>query len=299
MRNFRTAIRNFALVDYTNLSILSIIFIFYLFSFGRSPHKITVPIILLGLYLFIFVLSWFRSKIKPSKLKNLIYLLYPVVFMFCLFETFFMILPYFNELRYDEILTNIDFNMFGVNPTVWIETWINPILTDFFYLLYSFYFPLPLFIIIWLLRKSMFKELEEAILMFLFTYYGAYIIYFFIPAEGPRFFLAELQNIPLDGWIISQPIRNLINFMEPNKLDAFPSLHAAITFTAVIVCFIHNKKQFYIFFPIFLGIFVSLIYCRYHYVIDGLAGIIWSVAACFFARKVYSKFNKNFYSSFG
>lgn len=287
------------MVDYTNLFILTVIFLFYLFSFSRSPYRIQVPLILAGLLIFIFTVAGFRSELKPSKWKNIFYLLYPVLFMFCLFETFFMILPYFNELRYDEILVKIDKVIFGVHPTVWIESWINPLLTDFFYLLYVFYFPLPLFIVIWLLKKSKMKELEEVLLMFLFTYFGAYIIYFIFPAEGPRFFLSHLQALPLDGWIISQAIRDIINFMEPNKLDAFPSLHAAITFTAMYVSYIHNKKLFYLLFPVCLGIFISLVYCRYHYVIDAVAGIVWSVAACFFARKVYRKFNRRFYSHFG
>jgi len=210
-----------------------------------------------------------------------------------------MILPFFNEIRFDDKLTAIDHSLFGINPTVWIESLISPLLTDFFYLLYIFYFPMPLFIIIWLLRKSMYSELEEAMLMLFFTYYGAYIIYFIFPAEGPRFFLSHLQTIDLDGWIVSQSIRDIIDFLEPNKLDVFPSLHAAITITTLYISYLHNRKIFFYLLPIGLGILISLVYCRYHYVIDGIAGIVWSILACFFARKVYSKFRSGFYPHFG
>jgi len=235
---------------------------------------------------------------KHNKWKKIIQLVYPMLFMLGVFESFFMIVPFFNLNRYDDLLSNIDLEMFGVHPTVWIESWIRPLLTDFFYLLYAFYFPLPLFIIFWMIKRKMYKQIEESFFILLFTYYGAYIVYFIVPAEGPRYFLAQLQSIPLDGIFFAPVIRNAINFMEPNKLDVFPSLHAAIVVSAMYISYLYNKKIFYKLLPFSIGIIISLVYCRYHYVIDIFAGVLWAGIACFIGSMVFRNTHQYFYPHF-
>src|SRR5205085_1117485 len=75
---------------------------------------------------------------------------------------------------------------------------------------------------------------ERAILALLVCYYGAYACYFALPALGPRFHLPALAAPPT-GVVLAEPIRRLIDVLEPNKLDCFPSLHAAILFVTMAV----------------------------------------------------------------
>ncbi len=279
-------------LDRLNLVILLVIFVFYLFSLHNSPYSYQ-PLFVFVPAAFIVWLSVFLKKTnRYSGVAKYFLLAYPLIFFFVLFESFYMILPYFNLNRYDEALANIDFAMFGVHPTVWIEQWNRPWLTDLFYSLYIFYFPMPLFILVWLYKRQRFIDLDKSVWILMLTYYGAYVGYFIVPAAGPRFYepLMHLQKTNLDGLVLAVPIRTFINFMGPNKLDAFPSLHAGISFTTLLLMGKFNRRMFWIFVPIITGIMIALVYCRYHYVIDMIAGITWSSISFYFGQKFYDKF---------
>ena len=200
-----------------------------------------------------------------------------------------MLLPYFNTLRFDALLEKADIFLLGVSPTLWIGQWAHPLLTDMLYFFYLFYFPMPLIILIWMYRKGRFREVEQALLIYLICYYGAYITYFLMPAEGPRFFLQGLYPSPLKGYFLAEPIRTLINTLEPNKLDAFPSLHAGILAVTMYVSYRNNRKIFNWFVPAAVAITISLIYCRYHYFIDMLAGFLLAALAVVFGKALYYK----------
>lgn len=285
-------LKYFSILDWLNSAFLGIIFIFYLFSLPNSPYSYK-PLPVFIFTAFTIALSvYLRKKKITSGLGKIFRLAYPLIYLFVIFETFYMILPFLNLHRYDEILANIDYNMLGVHPTVWIEQWNRPWLTDLFYSLYIFYFPMPLFILVWLYRQKLFIELDKSIWVYLLTYYGAYIGYFIFPAAGPRFYepLMALQQTDLNGVVLAVPIKTIINFLEPNKLDAFPSLHAAISLTTLLLMGKYNKKMFWTFLPIITGIMIALVYCRYHYVIDMIAGIAWSIITFILGQLFYNKF---------
>ncbi len=289
MKNFW---KNASILDRLNIIFLWIIFVLYLFSLHNSPYTYQPLFVFFFTALTIYLSVKLREKNIKTGIIKYFRLFYPLIYLFVIFESFFMILPYVNLHRYDQLLVNIDYNLLGVHPTVWIEKWNTPWLTDLLYALYLFYFPMPLFIIVWLYKQNKYVDFDKTIFVYMLTYYGAYIVYFLVPAAGPRFYepLLSLQQKNLDGIILAQPIRSLINFLEPNKLDAFPSLHAAISFTTILSMAKYNKKMFWIFLPVIAGIFVSLVYCRYHYFIDIVVGVSWSVITFIFGHKYYDKF---------
>ncbi len=291
--------RKFSIIDFLNFSCLAVVVVFYGLAFPRTPYKLAAPLAFLGLFLFMSLMIFLRSKNKFGRQQEILSILYPVFFVFGIFETFFMTLSYFNSARYDSLMARIDHLLLGVDPTIWFQSWISPLATDFFYVLYFFYFPMPFFIIVWLFRKKKLNELAESFFIYIFTYFGAYITYFFVPVQGPRFFMEDLHTVPLKGILFAEPIRTLIDFFEPNKLDAFPSLHTAVVLTTLLICYRYNKKLFRVFLPISVGILISLIYCRYHYFIDMVAGAAWSTFAFLFATRLYEKYNPRCFPHFG
>lgn len=224
---------------------------------------------------------------------------YPIIFLFTVFETFFMILPFSNSLRFDDLMVEIDVFLLGVQPTVWVEPVIHPVLTDLMYLLYLIYFPLPLIILGWMLHRGMYDQLEESFVVFLLCYYGAYVMYFALPVEGPRLHLAALHKIDLEGYLLAEPIRKFIDVLEPNKLDAFPSLHAAILVITMLVSYQYNRILFWYFVPVGLGIIISLVYCRYHYVIDVVAGFAWAGICYPVGKRLYGALRDKCVRHFG
>jgi len=284
----KSMMKYFSVLDWLNTVFLAIIMVIWLFSIPYSPYTWEPLLVFIPAAGIVWLSVYYRKENKTSGFAKIFRLAYPLFYLFVIFESFFMILPFINTHRYDELLANIDFSLLGVHPTVWIEQWNYPWLTDLFYSLYIFYFPMPLFILSWLYRQKRFVDLDKSVWVYLLTYYGAYLGYFMVPAAGPRFneSLMALQKTNLDGVFLAVPIRTIINFMEPNKLDAFPSLHAAISFTTLLLMGKFNKKMFRIFLPVIMGIMISLVYCRYHYVIDIIAGISWSVITFFAGQKL-------------
>ncbi len=290
--------RGLSIIDLLNTVFIFVVFIFYLVSLPRNPY-IFLPVVVLGFSLALVWLAVFLRKSRKAgtshtflgKLSKIYLNFYPLIFMFVIFESFFMILPYFNPHDYDRELAQMDFSLFGVYPTVWIEQWIRPWLTDLLYLVYFIYYPFPLVILVYLYRKREFTALDRSVFILLVVNYGAYITYFFVPAMGPRFYepVMHLQTKALNGIFLAVPIRDIISVFEPNKFDAFPSLHIATSLTTLIIMAKYNKKMFLIFIPFIMGILIAVIYCRFHYVVDVFAGIVWTVIAFTLAGKFYDR----------
>lgn len=291
MKNY---IRKLSILDFTNLLFLGMVVLLYIAAFYRTPYRIE----LLTVYLALTVLIWFsihlRNRFNHKPWQRITMLVILVLFLLTMFESFFMLIPFFSSARYDALLSGIDYDLFGVHPTVWFERWIHPLLTEVLYVLYAFYFPMPLIVVGWMLKKQKYREVEQAIFVLMLCYYSAYIIYFLVPAQGPRFFMADLQSVPLNGYLLAEPIRNTINFLEPNKLDAFPSLHTAILLLTMLIARKYHRKMYLIFLPIAVGILISLVYLRYHYVIDVLAGALLALLSWIFGNRLYEKYHERF-----
>jgi membrane-associated phospholipid phosphatase len=288
-----------SLVDVVNLIFWSFILIFFLISLPETKYLLQASTLLSGLLFLLFFAVFLRKKNYDNKLSGLIILFYPVVFLLLIFESLHMVMPYIMGNEYDKLLADIDFVMFGFHPTIEIERFVNTVLTEIMYYLYAFYFIMPFFILGYLFIKKKQRELDKSLVFYLLTYYGSYLMYFVVPALGPRFYepIASFQNLNLEGLWLTETIRNVINTLEHNKYDAFPSLHAAITLTTLITMGQYRKKWLYVFIPVSIGIFISLVYCRYHYVIDIFAGMIWTLISWFLTKKIHSKyFNRSFVS---
>ncbi len=276
------------------------IFIFYLISFPVSEFKMHGFLLLAGLLIFQIIIVKIRSNLQPTKGQKLLLLIYPVVFLVMIFDGIHLVLPYINSNVYDHELYQIDQRILGVNPTVWIESYINPYLTELMYILYFFYFPMPLIILGYLYLQKNYKALDKAFVFMFVTYYGAYLLYFLVPALGPRFYpeLVAQQKVSLDGLWLTDIIRDTISSLEHNKFDAFPSLHAAISLAVIILVAQYRKKWLWFFVPVLIGILISLIYCRYHYFIDIIGGVVWTLIAFAITEKYYDKLYQKYFVAF-
>lgn len=290
----RRLLKYLSVPDIINLAYWIASVIIFVIGFRESDFKgkaILYFAILLG-YLLLAV--YIRAKGNKNKFEKLMLLLYPLIFLIVIFDTIHMIIPYVIGDMYDELLMLIDHRILGFHPTVAIEAIVSPVMTEIMYYLYALYFPMPFFILGYLYIAKKYIEMDKAIVFFLLTFYGSYLMYFLVPAVGPRFYepMIELQTLPLDGLWLTDMIRDTINILENNKLDAFPSLHAAITLAVLIVMWQYRKKWLYFFIPVSVGLFVSLVYCRYHYVIDVLAGVIYTLVCFWITEKYHSRLLK-------
>lgn len=279
-----------SVIDGLNLAFLGLVSAFAVLS--ATPYAVPLALVYPALLL------WLLLTIRWHDRRLAMFIL-PVVFLFAVFETLFMVVPYFSSWRADEFLARMDIALFGVNPTEWATRWATPWLTEVLYGCYLFYFAMPLILLGWMYARSMIPEIEEAFFVYLTCYYASYVLYFMFPAEGPRFYRAAAHPQPLPGLALTEPIRGLIDALEPNKLDAFPSLHAAILLTTLIFALRHNRRLLYWLLAPAIGTTISLVYCRYHYGVDVVVGFGMAALNYRLAKGVYVRIRPLFAAHFG
>ncbi len=189
-----------------------------------------------------------------------------------------ILIPQIQPHDIDDVLIRLDYFIFHVHPTVFIERFEVPVLTDVFQVVYCSYYFLPFT----LGRRRLFHERSEKISLhvifaILFSFYVTYVGYMLFPAVGPRFSLYHLQTTALVGYAVTLPIRESLNWLEHIMRDAFPSGHTMLALVVLFYTWRYEKRLLFLFAPIASLIIVSTIYLRYHYAVDVLAGIILAV----------------------
>ncbi len=275
--------------------VITIIFVSFLliitivFNSAIPNRFLLVPI-----YIILLIAQFVLVKVKDkTRLLRAMYdLIFPVVSVFVLFDSLGWVVHYVNPVDIDPLLIKLDYAFFGNHPTVMLEAMMNPVLTDILQLAYSSYYFLPVTLGIALLKNGQREEFNRSLFLILFCFYLSYVGYIIWPALGPRFTLDHLQTQKLQGFFIAEPLQNLLNKLEGIKRDAFPSGHTGIALTVLFLSYRFNRKLFRIFLPIVSALIFSTVYCRYHYVVDIIAGFGLAGGTIFFGERYYSWWEK-------
>jgi membrane-associated phospholipid phosphatase len=238
---------------------------------------------LLGL---LFVLKLLSDPRWAGKMGSFIYSFSPILFVILIYESLGDLIHYLYA-DIDPWLIRIDLFIFGIHPTVWIERLIVPWFTDLMSLAYISYYFLPVTLIVALYLKGRMKEFHRSVFVLAFGYYISFIGYILFPAIGPRYTLGHLQSIPIEGSIITDFVKDILNTVEHNKRDCMPSGHTQMALMVLYLAPRYEKLLFYILFPIVCGLILSTVYLRYHYVIDLFIGAMFAVGCLFAGPRLY------------
>jgi membrane-associated phospholipid phosphatase len=281
---------------YRPVDLLTLFFILFLIYLTLLFH-LQIPewsLLIREYLLLLIILSLIVLKApSSSKFFDLFHSFYPVVFIALIFNSLDRLIHYINPHDIDPLLIRIDYFLFGNHPTLIFEKIASPLLTEFSYLSYTSYYFLPTLLAIIFYHKKDWEMFDLYVTVTCFTYYLSYVGYIIFPAVGPRFTLASLQGIELKGMFLSENIRDTLNVLENLKYDAFPSGHTAIILTTLFFSLQKSKGLFLIFLVPTLGLIFSTVYCRYHYVIDVLAGIALACLCLSLGPKVHIALKNN------
>jgi len=213
---------------------------------------------------------------------------YPILFILVNFTELHYLVHTIRTNDLDGQLIQIDFSIFGAHPTVWLEQFTFPVLTEYLQLVYSSFYFLPIILIVLLILQKQEKEKSFIIFIIVYGIYLSYIGYFLVPAIGPRFTLDHLQTFQLQGLWLTLPIRETLNTLENVQRDCFPSGHTAITALTMFYAFKYHKKYFYVLAVIGTSLIFSTVYLRYHYVVDVFGGFVLTAFVIYTAKSVYT-----------
>jgi len=218
-------------------------------------------------------------------------IIFPVICVLIIFDSLGLVVKNVNPQDLDYLLIRLDYLIFGFYPTVELEKMMTPILTDILQVAYSTYYFLPITLGIALKVKGMKEEFEKSLFLILLCFYLSYVGYILVPALGPRYAMEHLQETALAGFLFSDVIQGILNMLEGVKRDAFPSGHTAIALMVLFLSFRYVRRLFWLMFiPVMLLVFAT-VYCRYHYVVDVVGGVLLTLVTIV-GGEVYYKLHK-------
>lgn len=236
----------------------------------------------------IVVLAVKYSELPVRKPMRILRDWYPVGVIVYVFQIIYYMIRPIRGRDYDDILIDIDYWIFGVNPTEWLAQFSFPLLTEVLQIVYASYYFLFLIAGYEMYRRNLHREFHYFILLVVYGFYLSYIGYFLVPAIGPRFTLHDFhaKNEDLPGLFLTDMIRELLNRGEsippgvPNPedyvhRDVFPSGHTQLTMVLLYTVWmyrLHCRKYLYVIGTLLI---FSTVYLWYHYVVDLIASVIF------------------------
>lgn len=213
---------------------------------------------------------------------------YPAAFVPMVFNTLSPLIMATRGGPRDDLLIAADRALFGVDVTVWMEQFTRPRLNDALYVFYATYYFIALVpgLILWFRNRNTARRFVFTLML---VYYVSYAGYFTIPALGPRFAQAALYTKSLTETPVARAINDTINHLEKTKLDVFPSGHTMISMAVLIVMWKRARDIFWWLLPIASGLILATVYCRFHYVIDLIAGTTLAFVCVPLGDRIYDR----------
>jgi membrane-associated phospholipid phosphatase len=277
----RTLLNAVDLITLAFVLFLTSITIIFISSIPTWPQLIVRYLLIAGVVIFLAALD----KRNPGvRLFRFTHAFIPILCVLLIFNSLGDLIPGIRHHYYDDILISIDFGMFGVHPTVWMERFNNSLLTGLLQAAYISYYFMPIALASVLFIRNRQREFETAVFALLLCFYLSYIGYILFPAVGPRFTLNHLQTMGLKAGPLTAWVQQSLDGLEQNKTDAFPSGHTAVALVSLFYAGKYREKAlFRILIPSVTALIISTVYLRYHYVIDVVAGIVLAAATIIIA----------------
>ena len=223
---------------------------------------------------------------------------YPVAFIPATFKELTYLIPLVHPHDFDVQLAAIDQRLFAAHPTVWLERWTWPALTEVLQLVYATYYFMPIILGAVLWRKAWFERYRFWVFVVALGFYVSYLGYIAVPATGPRFLPAikDAQSFPLTGVWLFQGLRETLDRAEGITRDCFPSGHTELTLLVLYYARRFHRRTFWLLLPVGSALIFSTVYLRYHYVIDVIAGAATAALVILIAKPLYRLLSRESYA---
>jgi membrane-associated phospholipid phosphatase len=192
----------------------------------------------------------------------------------------------------DGALIALDQRLFGFQASVALQRFVTAPLTAWMQFAYAFHiWNIPLVACFIYLRRPRARFREMMCGLVVVSFFGL-LGYLLVPAIGPMYTLREHYTVGL-----SQPLATLnrqMDFMDYARIqrDVFPSLHVGISFVVWLYAYRNSHRLFWMLMPLVLSLWVSTVYLRFHYLVDGVAGLILAPLSFGLANRLFARFGE-------
>jgi membrane-associated phospholipid phosphatase len=273
------------LVDKSTLVYNAIVVVIIILFSSRIPSWHWIVLVNLGT---IAAILLFFSQITEEShgLLRLLRNFYPVLFFFAGYEqTGRMNRIFFSEFL-DPWFQGIEYRIFGLQPAVVLaerfpQWWLN----EYMHLAYfSYYLLFPSLGLIFYLRRDR-RLFQNYMLTLCNSFYVYFLTYIALPVEGATSFGTAGTA---SGGPFTEIMKVIYDHFEPPGA-AFPSSHVGIAVLVLIYAFRYLPRGVSSVYAVFcVSLTISTVYCRYHYAIDVIAGLVTGVFLTAFWRRVFA-----------
>jgi len=210
----------------------------------------------------------------------------PFFFGLLFYETLHDLTPLVRPDVVDARLVAIDRALFGVDVAYWMGRFASPLLTHVMVQCYASYFVAPGLLacaIYWRGERVLFREYMVSLCVVTLLGYAGYLL---VPAVGPYVYQASLFPTRLPGGEHTHLFIEQIDSLKGVARDCFPSMHTAHTTVVLAFAWRWSRRVFYAYLPMAVGLYVSTLYLRMHYVVDVLAGFAVSALAVWLGPRI-------------
>jgi membrane-associated phospholipid phosphatase len=224
------------------------------------------------------LLLHYRERAQGKFLRFLLRLTPVVLSYACLFGAVDKLQHIIHEGWLDTRVLDLEQAIFGVQPTLWIQSYITPALTEWMMFTYVVYVPLyPVLCgIIYYKRGEL--AMEDCFFTLGLTNILCDIGFILYPVAGPLPTIGHLYTTKLDGYVwtwLGQAIQTHLHYVG----GSIPSPHCAAATIMWAMAYRYHRALFWILAPVVLSLYVSTFYGRFHYVTDAVVGVITAFVA--------------------
>ncbi len=302
----RPLFRHYTFIDYATQGYMALVGLILLCLHGRSipfwPLLLAAHVIGLGL---VHALIRLHAAHPANRVLDLLRHFYPML----LYVGFYRETGELNHVLVagflDSFFIRVEARVFGLQPSLAFMEWLPyPAVSEVFYAAYFSYYVMVAGIGLALFCRNR-GQFFHYLSVISFLFYVCFLIYIFIPVEGPRVFFRELAGyqLPTDVQpLVAQTIPAAVKagpfcqimgwiyrvFEAPGA--AFPSSHVAVAIGTACFSFRYLRSIRWPHFLVVVLLCLATIYCRYHYVVDVVAGCLTAAVLIPLGNRLYFKF---------
>lgn len=204
----------------------------------------------------------------------------------------------------DAVFYRLDEQLFGGQPSfAFMAMFPGRLVSELFYAAYFSYYLMISGVGIALFLRDR-AQFNHYLSVTSFVFYTCYLVYIFLPVVGPRIYYPELSHLTLPAEHIPDVVppfpaavqegffyrlMEVIykHFESPGA--AFPSSHVAIAIVTVYFSFLYLPKIRWPHLFVVVLLCLATVYCRYHFAIDVIAGVVMAAITLPIANALYSR----------
>ena len=290
---FTRLVRNLAAQDLLITGYLTVLAVAVLAARGGPGRDISIRLVIADILGFgAGILLTRGGLLRPGSFANaLVYRLTVFLPVFLSYFELRWILPAVSPHSFDANLLALDMRLFGVEPSLAWDQYVNPHTTEWFAFFYfSYFFLLSAHVLpIMLLGKNRARVAHFSLGVISVVVFG-HILYMLVPGWGPYRHLASQFEHPLEGGMFWRMVLATVEAGGAQK-DIFPSLHTALPTYFAIYSYMHRRALPFRFTWPFMAfacsqIIIATMFLRWHYLIDIFAGLAVATLAALVSQRV-------------